>query len=265
MKKLCKLMTIFGLLLIIPVAAAAHTLWINATDFTPELRPRFGAATITFFGYGHRYPVADFLEEDHLAKFQLVKGEDKKDLKPNPGGFLATEIKFKEAGAYIVSAALKPGYYTMNMENGRPHHHLKPMTGLDNVFLSLYYEQYSKALISVGETAGDAFSQVLGDKMEIIPQQNPCHLKPGDILEIKVLLSGKAAPFCWVHATYDGFSNTDDFAFATKTNAEGMAKVRILRYGNQLIKVDKKQPASSAYAKKCIEEHYTATMTFEIK
>ena len=265
MKKLCKLMTILGLLLIIPAAAAAHTVWINVTDFTPKLRPKFGAATKTFFGYGHRYPLADFLKEDHLAKFQLVKGDDKKDLKPNPGGFLATEIKFKEAGAYIISAALNPGYYTMNMEKGRPSHHLKPMTGLDNVFLSLYYEQYSKALINVGKTADDAFSQVLGHKMEIIPQQNPYHLKPGDNLEIKVLLNGKAARFCWVHATYNGFSNVDDFAFATKTNAKGMAKVRLLRNGNWLIKADKKQPAGGEYADKCIEEHYTATMTFEIK
>jgi len=265
MKKLCKLITILGLVLIIPAAAAAHTMWINATDYTPKFRPKFGAATKTFFGYGHRYPLADFLDEDHLAKFQLVNGENIKDLKPNPGGFLATEVKFKEAGAYIISAALNPGYYTMNMENGRPHHHLKPMTGLENVFLSFYYEQYSKAMINVGETADGAFSQVLGDKMEIIPQQNPYNLKPGDTLEIKVLLNGKAARFCWVHATYDGFSNVDDFAFATKTDTKGMATVRILRHGNQLIKVDKKQSAGGEYAGKCIEEHYTATMTFDIK
>ena len=265
MKKLCKLITILGLLMIIPATAVAHTLWINATDFTPKFRPKFGAATKTLFGYGHRYPLADFLNQDHLAKFQLVKGDKSKDLKPNPGGFLATEVKIKVAGAYIISAALNPGYYTMNMEKGRPSHHLKPMTGLDNVFLSLYYEQYSKALINVGETADNAFAQVLGDNMEIIPQQNPYNLKPGDTLEIKVLLNGKAAKFCWVHATYAGFSNLDDFAFATKTNAKGIAKVRLLHYGNQLIKVDKKLPASGEHTGKCIEEHYTATITFDIK
>ena len=154
----------------------------------------------------------------------------------------------------------------MSMEKGgRPSHHLKPMTGLDNVFLSLYYEQYTKALINVGGTADDAYSQVLGDNMEIIPQNNPYNLKPGDTLKIKVLLNGKAARFCWVHATYAGFSNVDDFAFATKTDARGMAEVRILHHGNQLIKVDKKLPASGEYAGKCLEEHYTATITFDIK
>lgn len=265
MKKLAVFMSVLLLMCLLSVAAMAHTMWINATDFSPKFRPRLGAATKTCFGYGHRYPLADFLESSQLAKFQLIKGSEIKDLEPTPGGFLAADIKFKETGAYIVSAALTPGYYTMNMEKGRPHHHLKPMTGLKDVFLSLYYEQYSKALINVDENSESAFSQVLGDKMEIIPQQNPYNLKAGDSLEIKVLLEGEAARFCWVHATYNGFSNNDDFAFATKTDANGIATVRILHPGNQLIKVDKKRPASGDKAGQCLEEHYTATLTFEIE
>ncbi len=265
MKKLYKLLTILGLSFMIPAAAGAHTLWLNATDFTPKFHPKFGTAVKVYFGYGHRYPVSDYIDQDHLAEYQLINGSDKKELQPNPGGFLATEVKFKEAGPYIISASLNPGYYTMYMENGRSNHHLGPKTGLDNVFLSLYYEQYAKALISVGETATDAFSQPVGHRLEIIPQQNPFNLKQGDDLQVKVLLDGKPARFYAVHCTYNGFSNKDDFAFATKTDAKGMATVRLLHYGNWLIKADQKMPAAGEHADKCNEIHYTATLTFEIQ
>jgi len=262
---------VFGVLsvicLLVPSVSSAHTTWINATNFHPEIHPGYGARTNVFFGYGHHYPVDDFLPEDHLKEFSLISPDGSKEkLSPNPGGFLATRINFKQPGFYIVSAALKPGFYTMYVEKGEIHHKLGPKTGLKGIILSLYYEQYAKALIKAGTGEDDSFSKPIGHKLEIIPLEDPSTLRGcgGHFLRVRVLFNGKPARYCKVYATYGGFSTDDDFAYATGTDGEGVAKIRITHWGPWLIKTDRKLPAPDDLKDKCNELHYTATLTFEV-
>jgi uncharacterized GH25 family protein len=83
-------------------------------------------------------------------------------------------------------------------------------------------------------------------------------------MNVKVLFNGKPAKFCDVFATYNGFSNTDDFAFATKTDANGIANIRLTHWGNWLVKATMKVPATAEMRDQCNDMHYTATLTFEI-
>ncbi len=247
-------------------AAFSHTLWLNATDYSPKnYSPEYAAKTIIYFGWGHRYPVADFLSVKKLRSFNLITPEGEiKELQPGEGGFLATELTLPDKGAYIVTASLKPGFYTMYAKNGKIHHKIGPKTGLDGVILSLYFEQYAKALINAGGI-DSSFSKPVGQTLEIVPMQNPAKLRVGDFLPVKVLFKGKPARFCQVYGTYAGFSTKDDFAFATTTDAKGMAKIRILHYGPWLVKTNVKLPAPESLKDKCNEMSYTATLTFEIK
>jgi len=246
--------------------AFSHTLWLNATDYSPKnYSPEYGAKTIIYFGWGHRYPVADFFSVKKLRSFNLITPEGKiKELRPGKGGFLATQLSLSDKGAYIVTASLKPGFYTMYVENGKIHHKIGPKTGLDGVILSLYFEQYAKVLINAGGT-DSSFSKPVGQTLEIVPLQNPIELKVGDFLPIKVLFRGKPAKFCSVLGTFAGFSSEDNFAFATVTNSEGQANIRILHYGPWMIKATIKLPAPTSLKNKCNEMSYTATLTFEVK
>ena len=246
--------------------AFSHTLWLNATDYSPKIySPEYGAKTIIYFGWGHRYPVADFLSVKKLRSFNLItpEGEIKK-LQPGQDGFLATQLRLPDKGAYIVTASLKPGFYTMYAKNGKIHHKTGPKAGLNGVILSLYFEQYAKALINAGETDSSLLKPV-GHTLEIVPLQNPAKLRVGDFLPVKVLFRGKPARFCQVYATYTGFSTNDDFAFATTTDAKGIAKIRMLHYGPWLVKTNVKLPAPESLKDKCNEMSYTASLTFEIK
>jgi uncharacterized GH25 family protein len=266
--------------MLLPGLVDAHTMWINAVDYMMEPGAGHGhskdteenakpiAQTNVYFGFGHRYPVDDFLSEKMLGNFFLTDcNHNEKELKPNPGGFLATSIKFEKPGPYIVSAALKPGYYTMYMEKGKVQHKLGPKTGLNGVILSLYYEQYAKALLAVGDTSDNAFTKPLGDKIEIVPLENPYKLHGcgGHFLPVKVLFDGKPASFCKVYATYAGFSTKDDFALATMGDSKGIAHIRLTHWGPWLIKAEKTLPATEELKDKCDTLHYTATLTFEIK
>jgi len=116
---------------IFSVNVFAHTLWINATDYSPEIYSGFGAETNLYFGFGHHFPVDDFLSQEKIEEFYYVCPRCGKhhNLKPNPGGFLATQVKFKEPGSYIVAAKLKPGFYTMFVEKGKVHQKIGHIKG----------------------------------------------------------------------------------------------------------------------------------------
>jgi uncharacterized GH25 family protein len=252
--------------LFFPLALSAHSFWINATDYAP-LYVRDHAETKIYLGFGHRYPVDDFLSAENLKEFVLIGPESVKTMAPSTGGaFLASDLHFEKPGAYIVAAAKKAGFYTMYLEDGVIHHKLGPKTGLKRVILSNYHEQYAKSLINVGSSNGDSFSRQAGHKLEIIPMENPYLLKGqgGDFLTVRVLFDGKPARFCLVYATYAGFSSGDDFAFATTADSAGVAKIRLLHWGNWLIKAQVKRPATGELADKCNEQSYSATLTFEI-
>jgi len=271
MQKMIKrfiLMSLFlSICLLFPNIISAHALWINATDYSPKSYPEFGAQTKIYFGWGHRYPVDDFLSVKSLQEVSLVYPDgERKKLTIDSGGFLATRINFKQPGLYIVSAVKKPGFYTMYVENGEVHHKIGPKTGLKQVILSHYYEQYAKCLINVGETENKSFSKQVGHKLEIIPLENPYkfHGCGGHFLPVKVLFEGKPAKFCEVYATYNGFSTGDDFAYATSTDSEGIAKIRLTHWGFWLIKTNIKLPPPENLEGKCNELSYTATLTFEV-
>lgn len=253
------------LVLCLPGIAFAHTLWLNASDFSPKVYPAFGAKTKIYFGWGHRYPVDDFISADSLADYTLFgpKG-DKQKLSPNPGGFLATPVSLKKQGVYLVGAALNPGFYTMYEKGGKIHHKIGPKTGLEGVVKSLYYEEYAKALIQAGQTPDDGFKKPIGHNLEIIPLRQPSQIQQNDFLPVQVLFEGRPARYCKVYGTYSGFSSHCDFAYSTATNADGEAKIRILHHGSWLIKAELKLPATEDLKEKCNERSYLATLTFEV-
>ena len=258
---------LLSICLLFSTSASAHTLWINASDYNPEIYPEYGAKTNLYFGFGHHYPVDDFLSQKQLEEFYYVCPRCAKhyNLKPNPGGFLATQVIFKEPGCYVIAAKLKPGFYTMYIEKGKVHHKIGPKTEVKGkVILSLYYEQYAKCLVNVGRKNLINFDKPVGHKLEIVPLKNPINLRLGDYLPVKVLFNGKPARFLRVYATYSGFSTGDDFAYATSTNGEGIAKIRIIHWGPHLIKARMELPAPDNLKDKCNKLAYTATLTFEI-
>jgi uncharacterized GH25 family protein len=263
--KLRKYWMMMIMVLCLPGFALAHTLWLNASDYTPTVYPTFGAKTKIYFGWGHRFPVDDFLSADSLVEYALF-GPDggKQKLNPNPGGFLATPVSLKKQGVYLVGAALRPGFYTIYEQAGKVHHKIGPKSGLEGVVMSLYFEEYAKALILAGQTPDDAFKKPIGHNLEIIPLRQPSQIQQGGFLPVQVLFEGRPARYCKVYGTYSGFSSKCDYAYSTTTNADGEAKIRILQHGSWLVKAELKLPATEDLKEKCNERSYSATLTFDV-
>jgi uncharacterized GH25 family protein len=251
---------------IMPAAAFAHNLWLNATEHSPAFSKRTGAHTKIYFGFGHKYPVHDFLDGEKVREFKLVSpGGASRDLAPGQGGYLATSLILKKEGAYTVTAATKTGFYTMYRKDGKVRHILGSKEGLENVLLSLYFENYTKALVQAGKAAVNAYAQPVGHNIEIVPVENPFSKRAGDTLDLKVLYQGRPASFCNISATYVGFSASEDYAFSNKTNARGISTIRLLSPGHWVVRAVVRKPAKAELRDKCIEEKYSATITFEVK
>lgn len=250
----------------VPASGFGHNLWLNAVDYSPALNQRTGAHTKVYFGFGHKFPVHDFLDSKKLTEFRLIKPDGKsRDLEPGKGGFLATPLILKKQGPHVVTAATKTGYYTMYIDGDRVRHKLGSKEGLENVLTSLYYENYAKALIDVGPTENNAYSSPVGHGIEIVPMQNPYLKKAGDTLDLKVLHNGRPASFCNISATYVGFSASEDYIFSNKTNSRGISTIRLLAPGHWIVRAVVRKPAAEALRDRCIEEKYSATLSFEVK
>ncbi|WP_319523969.1 DUF4198 domain-containing protein [uncultured Desulfosarcina sp.] len=247
---------VLGCCLVVSSSVSAHSLWLNVTDYSPEIftHPKYAptprAKTVVYFGWGHHYPVADFLGDKYLGECFVVQPDGSKDkLTPGNSGFRATELTMKSEGARIVAAALNPGFYG-EVEGKKD-------------FFKLHYEQYAKAVISVGKVPDDAFSKPVGHKFEIVPLTNPDDLQLGDWFKFKVLLDGKPAERADITAC-SLFSFTNE-SFVGHTDNKGEAKIRVLQhYGPWIVMAQMKQSPAGELKKKCQELSYTATITFAV-
>ncbi len=263
MKKFLK--TMFALILSMTTVFAltchpvmAHDMWLDVRDYTPAK----GEDISLTIAYDHYFPTRGFMNPDDLEEIYI---RNKNGEKINFKAFSDVEIKadtpLKEAGTYVISAKRKGGFFTKTTEGYKRGQTKK---GLSNVIRCGYYAKYSKAIINVGEAAGSAFSKALNHELEIIPLADPGTLKQGDFLPIRVLLKGAPLPSCQINATYMGFSSEKNtFAYATKTDNDGRAKIKMLVSGLWLIKTSHMEDYPDP--EECDDQKFSATMTFEIK
>ncbi len=99
------------------------------------------------------------------------------------------------------------------------------------------YTRYTKVLLQVGEIYDKSLQKVLGQKLEIIPEQNPYGLKVGDELTVKVIFEGKPLRSALVSATHTRFEGKEGYACRVRTDAKGRAKFRLTATGPWLVRL----------------------------
>lgn len=257
-----------------PSSAKAHTLWINLSEHYPQQ-----GFTNACFGWGHRYPLDDFLSPEALASLELLHPDGEREtLMPGDGGYLATKIDLPAAGNYVVAATLKPLYYTRYREDGEIHHRAGPKAGIDGeILLSALAHQYAKALVAVGACKWEPDKLVVGHRLEIVPLQDPHKLALGDALKVRVLFDGKPASQAEVSGVYLGAaSGVDSPLWSKSADEEGIAKIplqhatvgaalgAIKRPAVWMVRAIVIQPAPPELADKCNELWFVATLTMQI-
>lgn len=252
--------------ILLPSFASAHTLWVNATDYAPNYTKKMGARTKSYIGFGHRYPVDDFMSADRLSEYALISNGLKSAITPAAAvGFMESELRFKQPGFYHLSVVGKPGFVTMYQENGSTQRKMVPKTGLKDIQMSKYFEFYAKSLIVAGEPAGNDFLTPVGHRLEIIPLQNPRTLK-GDgssSIQLKLLFNGQPLSNSTIYAMYSGYASKESYPYELKTDQNGMVSLKLTHRGPWLIKANHTLPAPKEMQDKCDNLDYTATLTFE--
>lgn len=238
--------------------ACAHDLWLQIRDYTPEA----GEEMTLTLGYGHYFPAREFMSSEDLEEIYMSDQTGKRI-----GIKRYSEVEFKgekpldQEGTYLVVARKKGGFFTKTTEGWQKGHSKE---GLKDVIECTYSEKYTKAIVNVGKGGGKEFSKVLGHDLEIIPLTDPANLAEGDYLPVKITFKGKPLSYSHVFGTYSGFSTEKNtFAYATKTNKDGIAKIKILKSGVWLI--------TTYYVdvypdpKECDQYKFASSLTFEVK
>ena len=254
---------ILGLLLVLcllPQEIWAHFLWINPQKY--RLQP--GEGLKVTLGFGHHFPGAggDLLKGANLKELKLIlaDGRDIPLKAPSDSLVFETSSTLAKEGTALLGAEKKAGFFTKTV-SGFYHQSKK---GLANVLVCKYSRRFAKALITVGKPRGKIFQKVLGQELEIIPLKDPATLKAGDWLPLKVLFKGKPYRKKWVLATYEGFSSSDRpaFSYATRTDYQGRAFVRLDHRGIWLIAVFHEEPYPEREV--CDVSTVVSTLTFEL-
>lgn len=144
------------------------------------------------------------------------------------------KVKLDKAGAALLRAHRKGELWSNTpkgwVKGGRDTH--------KNAVASNLYEKFAKTLLAVGGKS-DGFDAIAGDKLEIVPVDNPLTARPGDTVRFKVLLDGKPFTPESVTATYDGFSDiANTWAYLTEPGGDGLASVRIGAPGLWMVRVE---------------------------
>lgn len=252
--------SIFCLVLILSATgrfAFAHDLWLEVRDYTPQQ----GEEISLMVAYDHHFPTRVFMDKDDLGDLHIL---DPKGKSIGIQAYSALEYKtdktLKAEGTYLIVADKKGKFFTKTTEGYKRGVSKK---GLDNVISCTYSAKYSKAIVNAGKAGGQAFLNEIGHDLEIIPVIDPGVLIPGDYLSVKVLFKGKPLPSSQVRATYMGFSTEKDtFAYATKTNKEGVAKIKMLTSGVWLVTTSHIKPYPDST--ECDTYKFSSSLTFEI-
>ena len=82
---------------------------------------------------------------------------------------------------------MKPIFMSMTPEGRK----MQSKKELPDAVSCRYVEFYAKAIFHAGTPGGDAYKTVLGQTIEMVPQTDPCLIKAGDYLPVKILFRDK--------------------------------------------------------------------------
>jgi uncharacterized GH25 family protein len=252
--------------------AAAHNLWLNPADHFPQV----GTTVDIGIGWGHTYPADRIDQEVKEDRVQEISAVDPDGLtmaltKVSPDLY---KLPVEKAGAYLVTAKIKSGSFTMTAE-GRKWGDRKSVA--DPVKCVNYHIEAKTVILAGGSDRNLSFPY--GQPLEVIPLTHLSNLKNGDKLDVNVLFQGRPLPDATVRATYAGFEIPDiaphgssqktgkkakkHYPVETATDDTGRATVQLNKTGYWMILLSHKPPYPDKDT--CDEYMYNQAFTFQVR
>ena len=238
----------------------AHYASITLDNYNPSP----GEEITVNIGWGHKFPGDGEMRKEAYStcSLEIIDPDGRKQplaiIPKQEKGNEPIKVTLKQAGTYTIVLTQKN--FSTKTTKGYKY---QPKNELKNVLHSKWSETVSKAVVTVGSAGKNFNSQNAdsGDRFQVVPLENPINLEKGDMLPVKVTLNGKP----WsgmVFSTYEGFSDASDtFAYTTRTDKKGIAKIKMLEKALWLVKADYSYPYEDK--NKADDYAFKATLTFK--
>lgn len=256
MKKLFLLIsgTIIGLFSI----ANAHDMWIEIQG-----SPKKGEVVSMKMISDHAFPAThnELIPDDQVSNSYMIAPDGKRsDLISNKNGTFTAKAALTKDGTYLIVSGKRPMYWTKTVDGYKPGKNKKEVKG---AVKCTYSGKHVKSLVTVGTSGGNAYSQTIGQELEIIPLADPAAISKGGKLPVKVFFKGKPIALD-LKATYEGYSTKEnEFSQKIKTSSKGECEITLSHAGKWLITLSHREPSKQKDL--CDEIMYSATLTFNIR
>ncbi len=211
-------------------------------------------------------------QKDRTPSFQLISAKSTRDLTQlTPDRQLPlTTLDFAEPGSYLMvldrnaqNIILKPKAFNKYLE----HEGLTDILALRKQKKQLATqgrERYSrsiKSIVQVGEVAEPVVLGVLDKQIEIIPEQNPADLRPGQTLTLQVRFEGKPLANRLVNAYHTAGTRLTNLP--ARTDSDGRVSFRLDYGGPWLVRLVHMR-ACAQNCSKVDWESYWSSLTFAL-
>ena len=178
-------------------AALAHEFWIEPANF----EPRLGQPVKVVLRVGEQFngPLVERRPEQ-IAKFIQVGPDGEQPVRGVDGTEAAGLRRLVKPGLYVLGYRSQRNFIQLDAPKFEAY---LADDGLDSVRALRQergqcalpgrevFSRCAKALLNVGNATGEGFDRVLGFTLELVPEQNPYRLKPGDHLTVRLIYEGK--------------------------------------------------------------------------
>jgi hypothetical protein len=243
---------------------AAHDFWIVPGTFTPEV----GATVAVGLRVGERFRGEPALVQRKQVERFFAIGPTRESLVTvrqgsEPAGF----VRIGAPGLWIIGYRSRPSAVSLPAEQFERYlseegleriSELRAARGESGLAAREIFSRCAKSLLSAGPGA-KGHDRQLGLTLELVAEDNPYAVQPGQELSVRLLYEGRPLPDALVVALN---SDEPDKRLAARSDSEGRARFRFGRAGRWLIKAVHMIPAPpDALAD---WESLWASVTFEI-
>lgn len=250
--------------------AAAHMLWLNPMDAHLAVDDSVEIG----IGWGHEFTASRTHEEVKPDRAEAIQalGPDGAVVQLEKAAADRYRLKIEKPGAYIVTARIKPGFFSMTPE-GRKWGHKQEV---ENAVKCTRFQIEAKTVLVAGDQA-DGFDAAAGQALELIPAADPRKLKVGGTFAAQVRYQGNPLADATVKAVYAGYQEPKSegpagaekrhgitrYPVETRTDAQGRVEFEPDRAGHWLV-ILSHRPAYPD-PETCDESMHNVTYAMEVR
>lgn len=172
---------------------------------------------------------------------------------------LRPDAKCERPGVWILAGGYDNGLW---VERSDGHHFNATLRDFPNAKSSGHHRKLGKALLQFGAST-TGFDRVVGQRVELVPMENPFNAKPGSKLPVRMLFDGKPVVGAGLEISDGVTAQKEEDIPRHLTDANGIARVPITKHGWQHIIVDYTVPNSSNAL--AAREVVSSALVFELR